>query len=71
MARKKPARKEAQSKSVYAPSAVTQPVNSHTLAVLVDNEPGVLARVLAKPLDDRLGDTGRGEFSRRIASSDA
>lgn len=42
MARKK----ETSGKSVYAPGAKTQPVNSHTLAVIVDNEPGVLARVV-------------------------
>lgn len=34
------------SKSVYDSSAVTQPVNSHTITILVDNEPGVLARVI-------------------------
>lgn len=39
-------KKEAASKSVYAPNTVIQPVRSHTLAVLVDNEPGVLARVI-------------------------
>lgn len=42
MARKK----ESSSKSVYAANTVHQPVNSHTLAILVDNEPGVLARVI-------------------------
>lgn len=34
------------SKSVYAPSTVKQAIESHTLAILVKNEPGVLARVI-------------------------
>ena len=34
------------SKSVYAPGPQDETVGSHTLAVLVDNEPGVLARVI-------------------------
>ncbi|MCC7305656.1 MAG: acetolactate synthase small subunit [Alphaproteobacteria bacterium] len=42
MARKK----EALSKSVYAANTLVQPVRSHTLAILVANEPGVLARVI-------------------------
>ncbi len=47
MARKRqPFRKEAPSKSVYAPNVVHQTIHSHTLAILVDNEPGVLARVI-------------------------
>ncbi len=51
MAKKKPAkkpqpRKSLVSKSVYAANTVHQPVNSHTLSLIVDNEPGVLARVI-------------------------
>ncbi len=34
------------SKSVYAPAPIEEKVGSHTLALLVDNEPGVLARVV-------------------------
>lgn len=34
------------SKSVYAPSTKTESIEKHTLAVLVNNEPGVLARVI-------------------------
>lgn len=34
------------SKSVYAPSTVKEIIESHTLAILVKNEPGVLARVV-------------------------
>ncbi|MDD3019348.1 MAG: acetolactate synthase small subunit [Alphaproteobacteria bacterium] len=33
-------------KSVYGAAPVQDPVSSHTLAVIVDNEPGVLARVI-------------------------
>lgn len=33
-------------KSVYGPGPKEQQIESHTLAVLVDNEPGVLARVI-------------------------
>jgi len=39
-ARKKP------SKSVYAPNTLHENVEAHTLAIIVDNEPGVLARVI-------------------------
>jgi acetolactate synthase-1/3 small subunit len=34
------------SKSVYAPNTVQEDIESHTLAIIVDNEPGVLARVI-------------------------
>lgn len=34
------------SKSVYAPNTVVEVEETHTLAVLVNNEPGVLARVI-------------------------
>ena len=36
----------APSKSVYAPNTVHETIHSHTLAILVDNQPGVLARVI-------------------------
>ncbi len=39
-------KREAKSKSVYAPGPKDQIVESHTLAIIVDNEPGVLARVI-------------------------
>lgn len=38
--------KEKPSKSVYGASPVTQQVESHTVSILVVNEPGVLARVI-------------------------
>ncbi len=38
--------KEKQNKSVYGATPVAQNVESHTLSVLVVNEPGVLARVI-------------------------
>lgn len=34
------------SKSVYAPQSTDEPVESHTLAIIVKNEPGVLSRVV-------------------------
>ena len=40
-----PIRKK-RNKSVYAPNTTTETEETHTLAVLVDNEPGVLARVI-------------------------
>ncbi len=42
----KPAKKEKKSKSVYAPGPKDQTIETHTLAILVENEPGVLARVI-------------------------
>jgi acetolactate synthase I/III small subunit len=44
--RKTEALKKYSSKSVYAPNVVHETVHSHTLAILVDNVPGVLARVI-------------------------
>ncbi len=38
--------KEKVSKSVYGATPVTQQVESHTVSILVSNEPGVLARVI-------------------------
>lgn len=38
--------KEKKSKSVYGPGPGEQSIERHTLTVLVDNEPGVLARVI-------------------------
>ena len=40
------AKKEKKSKSVYAPKLDNETIESHTLAIIVDNEPGVLARVI-------------------------
>lgn len=37
---------EKKSKSVYAPSATKEETESHTLAIIVKNEPGVLSRVI-------------------------
>jgi len=37
---------EKKSKSVYAPNPVNEEVESHTLAIIVENEPGVLSRVI-------------------------
>lgn len=39
-------KKQTASKSVYAANTVHQTANAHTLSVIVDNEPGVLARVI-------------------------
>lgn len=39
-------KKEAISKSVYGPGQIDGLVEKHTLSILVDNEPGVLARVI-------------------------
>jgi acetolactate synthase-1/3 small subunit len=39
-------KKDTKNKSVYAPTPKKQTTESHTLAVLVRNEPGVLARVI-------------------------
>ncbi|MAF97703.1 MAG: hypothetical protein CMH26_03625, partial [Micavibrio sp.] len=33
-------------KSVYASQTVEEHIESHTLCIIVDNEPGVLARVI-------------------------
>ena len=44
--KKRKPRGEKNSKSVYAPNPVDQTVESHTLAIIVENEPGVLARVI-------------------------
>lgn len=38
--------KKIKNKSVYAPNTVQEDIESHTLAIIVDNEPGVLARVI-------------------------
>lgn len=39
-------KKEAESKSVYGPGKIDGLIEKHTLSILVDNEPGVLARVI-------------------------
>jgi acetolactate synthase-1/3 small subunit len=39
-------RKQRASKSVYAPGPTDITIEAHTLAIIVDNEPGVLARVI-------------------------
>ncbi len=39
-------KKTGKSKSVYAPGPKEQTIEAHTLAILVRNEPGVLARVI-------------------------
>lgn len=41
-----PPKKTQKNKSVYGPTPEQQAVENHTLSVLVDNEPGVLARVI-------------------------
>lgn len=46
MAPKAKSTRKQKSKSVYGPSPEIQDIESHTLSVLVDNEPGVLARVI-------------------------
>jgi acetolactate synthase-1/3 small subunit len=46
MAKKKTSAAPAASQSVYGATPVKQNIESHTLSVLVDNEPGVLARVI-------------------------
>lgn len=39
-------KKSKKSKSVYAPNPLHEEIESHTLAIIVENEPGVLARVI-------------------------
>ncbi|MBK9586439.1 MAG: acetolactate synthase small subunit [Alphaproteobacteria bacterium] len=46
MAKNSTQRKDKSSKSVYGPGPKEAAVESHTLSILVNNEPGVLARVI-------------------------
>lgn len=46
MAKQNTAKKDKKSKSVYAPGPKDVTIETHTLAILVENEPGVLARVI-------------------------
>ncbi len=44
--KKRTKKTERKSKSVYAPNPVNEDIESHTLAIIVENEPGVLSRVI-------------------------
>ena len=46
MAKTTAKKREKKSRSVYAPGPKEQTIESHTLSILVRNEPGVLARVI-------------------------